>query len=290
MGDDTSKNPADGRSKKKDNSSISLLFFPLTAITIVQGMTLILLTGTPSSLNVGLYEPFGSGFAASIFNSLFLLTGVVGMTMILIIFLKRKRISFLRNMLIGILSFAALIFTTFLSEALLSELLMGYAIIPALIMGVTVASLGAYGAYNTRFKFTSSITSMIISSEIAVMFSLTLTFPTILILPLIFAIYDIYAVTRGPLKTLLAFPEARILAPLSLKVGSVEMGIGDLVFYSLLPSAGLMISGIEAFLIVLLGTNIGVILTLIALKRGKALPGLPLPMILGLVALTPFLL
>ncbi len=290
MRDDNSRKPVQGRTKKKDISLRSLLFLPLTAITIVQGMTLILLTGARSSLNVGLYEPFGSGFTASIFNSLFLLTGVVVMTMILIIFLKRKQISFLRNMLIGILSFSALVFTTFLAEGLLSNLLMEYAIIVALLMGVTVASLGAYGAYHTRFKLTSSITSMIISSEIAVMLTLTLTFPTILILPLIFAIYDIYAVTRGPLRTLLAFPETRVLAPLSLKVGSVEMGIGDLVFYSLLPSAGMIISGSGAFLSVLVGTNIGVIFTLIALKRGKALPGLPLPMILGLVVLTLFLL
>ena len=290
MRDDDSRKPVQGRTKKKDISLRSLLFLPLTAITIVQGMTLILLTGARSSLNVGLYEPFGSGFTASIFNSLFLLTGVVGMTLLLIIFLKRKQISFLRNMLIGILSFSALVFTTFLAEGLLSNLLMEYAIFVALFMGVTVASLGAYGAYHTRFKLTSSITSMIISSEIAVMLTLTLTFPTILILPLIFAIYDIYAVTRGPLRTLLAFPETRVLAPLSLKVGSVEMGIGDLVFYSLLPSAGMIISGSGAFLSVLVGTNIGVIFTLIALKRGKALPGLPLPMILGLGVLTLFLL
>lgn len=289
MSEDNSKKPVHKKTTKKV-SFRSLLFLPLVAVVIVQGMTLILLTGTPPSLNVGLYEPFGSGFTASIFNSLFLLTGVVGMTMILIIFLKRKQISFLRNMLIGVLSFSALVFTTFLAEGLLSNFLREYAIVVALFMGVTVASLSAYGAYNPRFRLTSSITSMIISSEIAVMLSLTLTFPTILILPLIFAIYDIYAVTRGPLKTLLAFPETRILTPLSLKIGSLEMGIGDLVFYSLLPSAGMIISGSGAFISVLLGTNIGVIFTLIALRRGKALPGLPLPMILGLAVLIPFLL
>ncbi|MFQ6011262.1 MAG: hypothetical protein ACE5KG_03720 [Nitrososphaerales archaeon] len=287
MGEGNSKKSV-SRNVKDEVSLRSLFLLPLMGVAAVQGMTLVLLASAPSSLNVDAYEPFGSGFTASIFNSLFLLTGVVAMTTILIIFLRRKKISFLRNMLIGVLSLSAFIFTTFLAEGLLYQFLMEYALLVALLMGITVASLAAYGAYNTRFKLTSSITSLIISSEIAVMLSLTLTFPTILILPLIFSIYDIYAVTRGPLRTLLSFPETRVLAPLSLKIGSIEMGIGDLVFYSLLPSAGMILSGSSAFLSVLVGTDVGVILTLAALRKGKALPGLPLPMILGLVMLIPF--
>ncbi len=67
----------------------------------------------------------------------------------------------------------------------------------------------------------------------------------------------------------------------------IEIGLGDLVFYSMLTAHTSIISSFSLISLVMVSAGIlaGLMITLKMLERRKMLPGLPISIALGLVAL-----
>jgi hypothetical protein len=63
----------------------------------------------------------------------------------------------------------------------------------------------------------------------------------------------------------------------------VQMGLGDLVFYSMLSGIMLFNFGLISCLVSLIGILVGSFLTLVMLEKKGMFPGLPFPIVLGLV-------
>ena len=105
------------------------------------------------------------------------------------------------------------------------------------------------------------------------------------------ALYDMYAVKRGPLGKLVTELEKEeeskkgdILPFLGYTTNTLQIGLGDLVFYTVLvthllsrPQYGIVDATAGA-----LGVLLGAIITFNMLKKEKMLPGLPLSIFLGL--------
>lgn len=104
------------------------------------------------------------------------------------------------------------------------------------------------------------------------------------------AIYDIYAVYRGPVGKI-AQSGLDQLRGLSFSFQDVQMGLGDLTFYSMLTCLVLENTGptIESALAYCAASTIGVLigvrLVLKMLEKKGMFPGLPLPVLFGLVPL-----
>ena len=112
--------------------------------------------------------------------------------------------------------------------------------------------------------------------------------PTIIVIPIAFALYDIYAVFRGPLKSIVnSSNESLDLRPLFASLGRFNIGTGDLIFYSMIPSSVFLLIGLPFAFLSLFLIHIGIILTLYCLKRFEIFPGLPIPVLLSLI---PYLL
>jgi hypothetical protein len=109
--------------------------------------------------------------------------------------------------------------------------------------------------------------------------------------------WDIYAVMskRGPIKEMIEIAsknneekdeeiEAKIESGEAVyDTSKIEIGIGDLVFYSILTSSALIQTNnllimIFTSIAILIGTGI----TILGLKRNKILPGLPISIFLGI--------
>jgi len=69
---------------------------------------------------------------------------------------------------------------------------------------------------------------------------------------------------------------------LSVDFGNVSMGLGDELFYSMIPSAAYLIRGPLAAVLMLAVVDLGVVATLLLLSKRKALPGLTIPLLLAL--------
>jgi hypothetical protein len=73
------------------------------------------------------------------------------------------------------------------------------------------------------------------------------------------------------------------LQGLSYSFKDVQMGLGDLVFYSMLSGIMLFNFGLISCLVSLVGILVGSFFTLVMLEKKGIFPGLPFPILLGLV-------
>ena len=97
------------------------------------------------------------------------------------------------------------------------------------------------------------------------------------------AVYDVIAVYKGPVGKI-AQSGLDQLQGLSFSFKEIQMGLGDLVFYSMLTGV-MFFSFLPNLLPVVLsvvGIVIGSIITFFMLERVGLFPGLPFPILLGL--------
>jgi len=283
-----------GKEPKKLPRQITLkLVLPVVGFTVLaQVLTmLVALRYVSAQVAVPAYEPFGSSVEGSVGNSLMLVVSVFLVTVIMVWLLRMNKASLIRKFLIGFVSFNTFTLTLLLTDILLPDLgdpnvqtflPIGSAVAAAVFVG--------YSSVKPGSMLRGALASLLLAVEVAAYMAIFIRPPTIIILPVVFALYDLYAVFMGPLKTLISTGDLPMLGPLVAKIGDLEIGLGDIAFYSLLPASGFIMAGWGGALLILAVTNIGLMATLKMLQNRRSFPGLPIPVLLGTVGLLLILL
>jgi len=209
------------------------------------------------------------GSSGPVFNSLIFLAIPIAGSLVLLRFYRSKLLKYVyaigEALLVAFLSFLVFVFSgiDFLPSGLIS-----------LVVGVLGFLVLIYGGSSSKAAF-----SLLMSSEAGAYLALVFTPPTIYVILLFFAVYDLYSVFRGPLKKVV---ERVPFGALSVDFGNISMGMGDQIFYAMVPSAAYLIYGLVAAVAMLAVVDIGVVASLVLLSSRKALPGLTIPLLLGL--------
>jgi len=95
------------------------------------------------------------------------------------------------------------------------------------------------------------------------------------------AVYDMFAVYRGPIGKI-AHVDLEKLRGLSFSFKDIQIGLGDLTFYSMLVGHMLLYFGFLPCQASMAGVLLGCFLAFKLLKRSGIFPGLPIPIFLGL--------
>jgi presenilin-like A22 family membrane protease len=98
------------------------------------------------------------------------------------------------------------------------------------------------------------------------------------------AIYDIFAVCRGPVGKI-AHTGLEQLRGLSFSFKDLQMGLGDITFYSMLIGKVLVDAGPIFCAASIVGILVGVFLAFKMLEKKGMFPGLPFPIAFGLIPL-----
>ena len=291
-----------GEKKKFKRNLPALLLFLIVVQTFAVFLTY---KWTDLKIEVSPYEPFGNATVEqAVLNALTLLIPVVIVTVLFIVFLKifginffRAVIMFLSISIVFLLNsvFAYAILANYISP--ISATVLSYSL-TAVLMAIAVYSFVRYNPW------LSNMITLIIAAEVGSLFAITLSPPTLFVIPIAFLLYDIYAVFFGPLKIFIKeFRKGEKvkkikrgrggkglnLGVLIANVGGFSIGSGDLFFYSLLVSAAFVLGGIFSTFFVMLAVNIGILINLLLLvKYETMLPGLPIPLALGLITLLFF--
>lgn len=271
---------------EKKLSFANILLVVATAL-LVQVSTLVLaMPFVPVYTELPSYEPAGQTGAGPILNSILLIAMAALATVVMLVLIKLKKESFLKVMLGILIGFGCISISYTIGLVWLSYLLEDSSTL-ALALGTMFAVVVFVVTIRPKFKRLNILVSLIMAVLFATSFAIFLKPPTSLVLPIAFAIYDIYAVFAGPLKALLSQKEGTIesFAPLLVNVGGIHIGLGDFIFYGMLPATGLLLVGLPASAMVSAIILAGLGATLLMLKRFKMFPGLPIPLILGTVAL-----
>lgn len=237
------------------------------------------------------YEPFGQTIEGAVANSIPLIISVFIFGLFIAFFIRLRKINFIKAFLTTVLMFSA-----FSINDILFSVIFPKSVYLPLVISAIIVFLVFLVTYYKRFNFLSKTLSLLIGAECAGYFATILTPPTVFILPLLMAAYDIYAVFAGPLKKIIGKPtkvkrplkksKLDFLSLLIVDFHFVKIGLGDIIFYSMLPATAFMLFGLQKMLLTILATNLGAVLTLFLLNKKKIpLPGLPIPMLLGVLAL-----
>jgi len=157
-----------------------------------------------------------------------------------------------------------------------------------------------YKYFTTKSYLTKNFFVLYVSFLVGAMFGVIMPLWTTLAILIGFSIWDIFAVKakRGPIKQMIDIAsqnnteEELSEEELAKKIESgeaiydtskLEIGIGDLAFYSMLTSAALIITGsLIVMILTAIAIMIGTGITIQGLKKNKILPGLPISIFLGI--------
>jgi len=191
---------------------------------------------------------------------------------------SRKMITFL---IAFALTAASLLLSSFYLWALLSPF-------PNWEIYVTILSIAIAVVFDVAvFKLggtAKNIVVVFLGGALGVFLGRSIPVVSALLILAFLAVYDVIAVYKGPVGRI-ANSGLDQLKGLSFSFRELEMGLGDLVFYSMLCAVMLLNSdfgGWAPYLLSLAGVLIGSFLTFIMLKRKGIFPGLPIPIFLGL--------
>ena len=235
------------------------------------------------------YAPLGTSSAGSAANAVILVLIVFVSTLVLVWVLARRMVKSFKVLIFASVSISAFILTlvtfgsissAFVPTAFQLPLDIAVAALVVAIIGITI--------FVKNYPWLSTAVLAFVGAEVGSFFASTLPPITALILPVAFSAYDVYAVFRGPLKQLIGIGGGIALTGMSIRAGEFTLGLGDVVFYTMLPSLALYYLTPLISLSTILVIDAGVVVTLYLLGRRRLLPGLPIPMILGVVLLAAF--
>lgn len=127
-----------------------------------------------------------------------------------------------------------------------------------------------------------NLTVVLLGGGLGVFFSAAIPFFSAVLILIFLAVYDVFAVYYGPVGKI-AHSGLDQLQGLSYSFKDVQMGLGDLVFYSMLSGSILLnYNSLLPYVASLIGILAGSFLTLIMLEKKGIFPGLPFPIVLGL--------
>ncbi|MDV3277461.1 MAG: presenilin [Nitrososphaerales archaeon] len=237
------------------------------------------------------YAPLGTSSAGSAGNAIILVLVVFASTLALVWVLRRKRVMSFRVLIFASVSLSAFLLTLTTVDDIIWRYVPPVLELPIdAAASLTVVVLIGYTIFVKSNPWLSDAILAFVGAEVGSFFASTLPPLTALALPVVFSVYDIYAVFRGPLKQLIGMAPGVALQGMSIRAGEFTLGLGDIVFYTMLPSLALFYLSPLVSLVTIFTIDAGVIATLFLLSKKRLLPGLPIPMVLGVALLAIFLL
>ncbi len=225
--------------------------------------------------------PFQEGIG-SVGNAFYFVI-LVGVGATILYFLIRSRNRKIISFITGFASATATFMLSLVySVAIFSALNIDYSDWLILIPSVFMTVLVVLAIFRIHGKL-SDVTVLLIGGALGAFLGSSIpTLSTVLILGFL-AIYDAYAVYRGPVGKI-ARSGLEQLRGLSYSFGEVQVGLGDLTFYSMLSGHMLLNFGYVSWVLSTIGILLGCTLSFRMVQKKGIFPGLPFPILFGFIA------
>ncbi len=197
--------------------------------------------------------------------------------------LKRKSKNIIKALIIVALTTAALLLSLVYLSVILSYfpiinnlyVLIALSVALAVLFDLAIFRLGS----NAR-----NIAVVAIGGALGIFFGKWIPLNSGVIILVFLAIYDVIAVYRGPVGKIAASSGLDQLQGLSFSFKDIQMGLGDLVFYSMLMGVMFFsfLPSVLPTIMAIVGILVGSIVTFFMLEKKGIFPGLPFPIMLGL--------
>jgi presenilin-like A22 family membrane protease len=248
-------------------------------LLVPQSSTSIPVTPIPDNTPAG---PFG--------NALYFVILVAISATLFYILLKRKSKKIIKTLIIVAMTTAALL----LSLVYLSTLFSFFPSWSILLIPMSIVITVLFDLAVFRFgSLPRNVAVVCVGGALGIFFGKFIPLYSAVAILAFLAVYDVIAVYRGPVGKIAQSTGLDELQGLSFSFKDIQMGLGDLVFYSMLTGAIFFnFMNLLPTIAAIIGILAGSIITFFMLERKGIFPGLPFPIMLGLAGglITGFLL
>ena len=219
---------------------------------------------------------------APIGNALYFVVLLAISATVFYILLKRRSKRIIKTLIVVALTTASLL----LSLVYLSALAAYVPLIADWIIIIPLAIVFTVLFNLAIFRFGSiprNIAVILIGGALGIFFGYSIPLWSAVMILSFLSVYDIVAVYKGPVGKIAQSSGLDQLQGLSFAFKDIQMGLGDLVFYSMLTRAMIYsFSSILPVIASIVGVIIGSIITFYMLEKRGIFPGLPFPILFGL--------
>ena len=223
--------------------------------------------------------PFPEGPVGSVGNAFYFVL-LVGAGATLLFFLLKTRshrlIAFVTGCALAMAFFTLSLIYLFAAFSFVALLRSEFIILGA----VAITVLACYAIFKTRSKIGDLIVILLGGALGTFLGASVQTLSAVLILCFL-AVYDMIAVYRGPVGKIAREGLERFRG-LSFSFKDIQMGLGDLTFYSMLSGHMFLNFGVLPCLASIIGILVGCFTAFKMLEKRGIFPGLPFPIIFGL--------
>jgi presenilin-like A22 family membrane protease len=250
----------------------------LASLIFGVGCTFLILT---SSMEIYKVTPFPENTAGSFGNALYFVI-LAGTGASILYLLLKWRSHRLINAITGLaLTIAIFMLSVIYTFSAFSRFNIPY--VEALIL--TLASLITVLADLVIFRTHSKVCDIIVlclGGALGAFLGVSIATLSAVLILVALAVYDAFAVFYGPLGKI-ASSGLDQFRGLSFSFRDIQMGLGDLTFYSMLAGNMLMYFGFVSCFASIVGISLGCLLAFEMLKKRGTFPGLPFPILFGLI-------
>jgi len=242
-----------------------------------------------SNISLFAVTPFPEGPESFINALYFVILAGIGATLLYLL-IKRKKLRAISLITGFALTAAILMLSIFYLSAVFSLLAVSSttALILTLAVATSVTTLADFAIFKVQGRI-SNLVILLLGGALGAFLGISIPIISAVLILAFLAIYDVFAVYRGPVGKI-AQSGLDQLRGLSFSFRDVQMGLGDLTFYSMLTAIVLTNAGLIFCAVSAIGIIAGVLLVLKMLEKRGMFPGLPFPVFLGLLPLIVYLL
>jgi len=281
------------KEEKPDKFKFEIIYLLPILASLVFGLGCAYLLAPPAvqSTAVPVTPVPSSTPSAPVDNALYFVVLVAISAAVFYLLLKRKSKKIIKGLIVVAMTTAALLLSAVYLNALLlidfPSLDTLTVLIPICIVITVLFDLAIF-----RFgNLVRNIAVVCVGGALGIFFGWAIPLWSAVLILAFLAVYDVFAVYRGPVGKIAQSSEGMDqLQGLSYSFKDIQMGLGDLVFYSMMTGAmffkfinsATFPLGLLPTLISIVGIMAGSIITLFMLEKRGIFPGLPFPIMLGL--------
>jgi presenilin-like A22 family membrane protease len=219
---------------------------------------------------------------APIGNALYFVVLVAIAATVFYLLIKRRSKRIIKALVVLAMTTAAMLLSVMYLSALIPDFDGVYYVLFGAAIGITVLFDLAIFRFGGNYR---NVAVICVGGALGVFFAKFIGLYSAFAILAFLAIYDIIAVYKGPVgKIAQESSGLDMLQGLSFSFKDIQMGLGDLVFYSMLTGVILFNFASSVFPVTaaIIGILAGAIVTFFMLEKRGIFPGLPFPILLGL--------
>jgi presenilin-like A22 family membrane protease len=269
--------------KEQDKFKFEIIYLVPILASLIFGLGCAYLLAPQETGGIQAVPIPGDTPGASIGNGLYFVILIALAATVFYVLIKRKNKRVIKGLIVLSMTTASLLLSVVYLLAVFPYFDGVYYVIAAVAVAITVLfDLAIFRLGSV----TRNVVVVCLGGALGIFFAKYVPMSSAIVLLIFLAVYDVIAVYKGPVGKIAQSSGLDILQGLSFSFKDIQMGLGDLVFYSMMT--GVMVFSFPQSILptvaAIVGILAGSIITFFALEKKGIFPGLPFPIILGLGA------